>query len=210
LTYSEGGHGCRGYSTSCGARCAAYRRRCSAAGRLWGNQAIELWQLHAADGIAADGTPTGIEHAFVSVFGVVAIRAWWTDRAGARRFRDVANDRAVAIALTRPFTTRRDRERLATVDLDALYALCREAPPSELAARIESIPLHITPLLAAPWTHYDDSRWAEPVPPRVVGDPERRLIAGIEATPGDAGAAAVYADWLEQAGRLDEAAALRA
>jgi uncharacterized protein (TIGR02996 family) len=179
-------------------------------GRLWGGDTVELWQLHAEHGIASTGAPTGVEHGFVGGFGVIVLRSWWTERAGALAFRDAARDPEVASALTAMCYGRpRDTRRAQVVDLDRLFALCAAPPRRRLAMRIVAAELLRDDILdATPWL--EGSSWhSGPRRERTITEAERALIAGVAAAPADEGAAVVYADWLEQQDRGDEAAALR-
>ena len=174
-------------------------------GRLWGGQPIDLWKLHAADGIAADGAPTGIEHAFTSAFGVVVLRPFWTDREGARRFGAAVERDGVAAALTTRIVPMSDRGYAGAwvVDLDAVYGA------GDHVARIADTRVMVRSTLARmPWSGFDPPK--RPQPRQAPdGEVERRLAGAVLAAPHDPEPAAVYADWLEQTGRLDDAAALR-
>ncbi len=169
--------------------------------------APELWQRHAAGGIARDGSPSGNEYAVVGERGVILLRPWWYDNAGALRWRKLGDREGVARVLgLMTHTALRVLERkpevvVAVADLDALTRLCGRphGDRGDLAGA------------AVPAVRARAGAVARAARAGGGGDGERgrapdgrRLI--VEA-PGDAATATVYADWLEEIGRLDEARA---
>src|SRR4051812_47996973 len=125
-----------------------------ARGRGWGGVSHELFPLHARDGIADDGSPTGLEHAIVylGTWGpVLQLRARWYDRAAALRFRDLLRadpaDRlgfAIAGAFQR-FTVRPPKDSphypAIAFDLDVLHVLAAAARDADdFLHRLEALP----------------------------------------------------------------------
>ncbi len=195
--------------------------------RRWSHAGIaDMWDEHVKLGIADDGAPTGIEHAFRFESFQPDLVVWWSrwrDRRGAQRFRDL-------------YLAGRDHQPFAQATHDAVFV---QGEHPLLARAIELDALH--------WHAHDATslidlvtRWREAAPLRDVAMPlhfpascrgmtpsrdasaqlaerhaaiagvERELLAQIEAEPRNEGLLVVYADWLETAGRLDEATAVRA
>ena len=195
----------------------------------WSEHGVSLlWESHLRDGIADDGSPTGIEHAFrLESFEphVFVLRSRWRDSHGARRLRELgrakktkALDRLVAISHTAILDHRSRPPRAHAFDLDVLHELAPAA--TDLAT------------LAEQWRdriRYDELAMPRFFPGECHVSPssrqltaqvaaqhaactgrERELLDQIEAAPHEPGPLLVYADWLETSERHHEASVVRA
>ena len=198
-------------------------------GRGWGGVSHELFPLHAVHGIAPDGSPTGIEHALVylGTWGpVLQLRARWYDRAAARRFRELLladQTDHIGFSIAGPFQRFKERPPDDVVpypaiafDLDVIHTMAAASEDGQdLQRRIQRLPreallapyaLPAEPFRAAFDAQYNNRAIEHPP----ISDPtERALVDEMVKQPSDPGPAHVYADWLDDHGRSDEASVLR-
>ena len=185
--------------------------------------------MHAAHGIADDGSPTGIEHALVHLgtWGpVLQLRARWYDKAAALRFRELlradGNDQlgsAIAGSFKR-FAVRPPEDTphypAIAFDLDVIHALAAAARDGDdFLHRLKALPRDslVAPyhLPAEPFRAVFDAtrNGREMVRVAIVDPTECALVAEVCSRPGDPAPIHVYADWLEERGRGAEANVLR-
>lgn len=169
----------------------------------------------ATEGIAKDGKPTGLEYAVIFTGTVVLLRPRWTKFDDAARLRALLLDDPDArvtntIAYRLYAAAARLAESPVAIDLRRVFAAAQATTGATLA-RMKSLEVKLTavhaPIYAELWNDGDPLPAVElPDPPPPV---ERDLIAAIVDDPADPDAIAIYGDWLEQSGRLEEARELR-
>lgn len=183
-----------------------------------------LWADHVAHGIADDGTPTGIEHAFRwESFqpDLVVLVSRWRDHRGALRLRELyrawqGKNELVPVLHHAALVRDPHPARAQAVDLDVLHELAHVSQDlGELARRWSSRVLFhdiAMPRFFPDQCHVDVRPMTAELAARRAActGTERELLDQIEADPKNTALMLVYADWLESSGRLDDAAVVRA
>jgi uncharacterized protein (TIGR02996 family) len=192
----------------------------------WSHEGASLlWRSHLREGIADDGSPTGIEHAFrLESFEPNIFVLWsrWRDCRGALRLRELGRDekvdRLVNITHDMMFRYRSKPVRARAFDLDVLHELARDA--TDIATLAESWQNNISCAeIAVPRffpTECHVAPYSRALSEQVAAQRaactghEREFLEQIEAAPHEIGSLLVYADWLETTGRHDDAVVVRA
>lgn len=193
----------------------------------WSHYGVgEMWDDHFRHGVADDGAPTGIEHAFrFESFqpDLVVLMSRWSDRTGARLLRELyhaAPDKDVLVPVLHDAALVRDQHpvRAQALDLDVLHELAHGSKHlGELAKRWRSrvrfldiamprffpTECHVSP-------HGKELTQQLTARRTACTGTEREMLDQIEADPKNAALLLVYADWLETIGRLDDAMVVRA
>lgn len=193
----------------------------------WSHSGVSaLWADHFQHGVADDGAPTGIEHAFrfESVHpDLVVLMSRWSDRTGASLLRELYHaapdkDALVPVLHNTAFALRDKHPVCArALDLDVLHELAHVSKDlGDLARRWSSrirfldiaMPQFFTKCNVLP----NGNALTEQLTARRAACTgiEREMLDQIEADPKNATLLPVYADWLEATGRLDDATAVRA